>query len=293
MIANRASKLTINHVDGDQHMIRPTTALPRLVLLPGLHGTADLYEPLLGCIPPGLAPKVIAYPPDIPLGYRELLVQIERELAQVPGEIILLAESFSGPLAMRYAARHPGRIRAIILSASFIRCPLWRVLPPIVKHVTRFAPPAFVTRWLMVGRSASRDTCSWVRDSIRQVAPRVLAHRLKQVARIDVSKDLERCAAIPMLYLCGTDDRVVRRASLDQILKIRPKMAIRTLQGPHMLLQVRPADSWHHVAEFLRSADVRVPVNGHTTAATSPAAPVLRRLEPDPALADTPLPVPQ
>ena len=42
--------------------------------------------------------------------------------------MVLIAESFSGPLAIRFAAANPDRVRALILCASFIRLPK----PPLI-----------------------------------------------------------------------------------------------------------------------------------------------------------------
>src|SRR4051812_4389167 len=94
-----------------------------LILLPGLHGTADLFLPLLAAIPPDLPTRIISYPTHEPLSYDDLLRLIDTQLSNEES-IVLIAESFSGPLALRYAAMHPARVRAVILCASFIRSPV-------------------------------------------------------------------------------------------------------------------------------------------------------------------------
>jgi hypothetical protein len=72
----------------------------RLILLPGLHGTGELYVPLLQHVDCDLRPKTISYPTDVRLGYEELLEIVENELKHET-KLILLAESFSGPQAIR------------------------------------------------------------------------------------------------------------------------------------------------------------------------------------------------
>src|SRR6516225_8307668 len=94
-----------------------------LLLLPGMDGTGRLFEPLLPFLPPSLVAVVLAYPPDRPLDYAELLPYVE---AAIPDgqEFLVLGESFSGPLALLLAARQPPGLRGIILCASFARSPL-------------------------------------------------------------------------------------------------------------------------------------------------------------------------
>ncbi len=78
----------------------------RQVLLPGFDGIGWLFEPLVGVLPSYLKPLVIAYPVDKSLGYIELLLHAR---GKIPTEepFVLLAESFSGALAVRLAATNP------------------------------------------------------------------------------------------------------------------------------------------------------------------------------------------
>jgi pimeloyl-ACP methyl ester carboxylesterase len=216
-----------------------------------LHGTGELFAPLLPLIDPILRPKVICYPTDQRLGYDELLALIEDELIHEP-QVILLAESFSGPLAIRYAARHSQQVRAVVLCATFIRTPLWPTAVALFSCFVRSPPPKLILRWLLAGRDADRSTCRWVQTAIAQVQPAVIAHRLKQVQRLDVSDELSRCVA-PILYLQARDDCLVRPHCLSQMLGVEPNMHVETLRGPHMLLQIFPNDAWRCIARFLVS----------------------------------------
>ncbi len=72
------------------------------VLLPGMDGTGLLFTPLLSALPIGVDPIVVSYPADRAASPEELLRIV---LAHLPGEgaYVLIAESFSGPLALRAA----------------------------------------------------------------------------------------------------------------------------------------------------------------------------------------------
>lgn len=95
----------------------------KLVLLPGLDGTGTLFTPLLDHL--AATPVVASYPPE-PLSYERLLAQVARLLPD--GPFVILAESFSGPLAIRLAYRRPPGLQALVLVSSFPRFPWGRWL---------------------------------------------------------------------------------------------------------------------------------------------------------------------
>ncbi|MCA9686896.1 MAG: alpha/beta hydrolase, partial [Myxococcales bacterium] len=121
----------------------------RVLLLPGLDGTGRLFAPLLPALPSNWRPEVVAYPGGEVLGYDALEGQLRAAFA---GEdTLVIAESFSGPLAIRLAADPPPGLRALVLVATFARPPaprlatrLFRVLPPV--------PPRIGVRMLLTGR---------------------------------------------------------------------------------------------------------------------------------------------
>src|SRR5690242_2545781 len=101
-------------------------SMPTLVLLPGLHGTADLFGPLRA----GISVRTVEYPTDRSCSCAELLGMVEEQLRDV-GEMVLIAESFSGGLALKFAAGHAGnagRVKGVVLCVSFVMPPVPRVL---------------------------------------------------------------------------------------------------------------------------------------------------------------------
>ena len=122
----------------------------KLWLLPGMHGTTEMFEPLRAALPSRFDVAPIGYPHDVALGYDALL---ERLVA--PGvPFAIVAESFSGPLAIRFAAKRPEGLRALVLVSSFARCPVAAprfAAPFLVPRWFRSPPPPFVIRALMLG----------------------------------------------------------------------------------------------------------------------------------------------
>jgi len=97
-----------------------------LVLLPGLDGTGKLLTTFVQALAQVLcAPwetQVIAYPKDEPLGYDELERRVRGALPD-DRPFVLLAESFSGPIAIRIAASPARAMRGVILCGTFARNP--------------------------------------------------------------------------------------------------------------------------------------------------------------------------
>ena len=72
----------------------------RLAMLPGLDGTGLLFDPLLAELPVALDPVVVRYPGDPEASLADLVDTAAESLSG--GERwILVAESFSGPIAAR------------------------------------------------------------------------------------------------------------------------------------------------------------------------------------------------
>ena len=91
----------------------------RVVLLPGLDGTGALFGGLLRAAGPGAHLESVTLPPE-PLGYSALAARLGSALELTP-ETVLVAESFSGPLAVLLAAAHP--VGAVVVCNSFVQAP--------------------------------------------------------------------------------------------------------------------------------------------------------------------------
>lgn len=223
---------------------------PHLIFLPGLDGTGDLFSPLLELIPPRFQKRIVAYPVDQPLSYDDLLELVKNQLLD-EGEVVLIAESFSGPLALRWAIMHPHRVRAVVLCASFIH-------PPIPRWLCRFARafffrlplPKIVLRQLLVGLTAPAELVRWVKKTIRKVRPEVLAARVRAIGDLNCADALRECP-LPVLYLAAAQDAIVGKSSLAAIMKVRGDVRVRTIAGPHMLLQVEPLAAWREIEMFI------------------------------------------
>src|SRR4051812_29193076 len=116
----------------------PTIFATQIILLPGLDGTARLFDPFIYAAPNGFRLVPFALPAE-PLTYTELADKISAVLPN--GRLAIVAESYSGPLAVAIAARRP--IAGLILCNSFVVAPRARVLRWLAVSIfLKFRPPA-------------------------------------------------------------------------------------------------------------------------------------------------------
>jgi pimeloyl-ACP methyl ester carboxylesterase len=225
-----------------------------LILLPGLDGTGRMFVPLLEVLPPSMRPHVISYPTDRPLGYDELADYVRARLPD-RGRIVLLGESFSGPIAIRVAAEEPERMAGLILVCTFATPPIPAVARVAARLLARRAilsitPPRSLLRWWLLGWRAPASLVDQLRDAIAMVGPDVMARRIGEVLRVDVRGELAS-GMPPVLYLRARHDRVVSRRAVREIVEIVPSAEVGELDAPHMLLQRAPGEALAIIARFL------------------------------------------
>jgi pimeloyl-ACP methyl ester carboxylesterase len=123
-----------------------------------------------------------------------------------------------------------------------------RILAPVL---FAFGLPENVCRHLLVGDSAPKGLVDCVRAAVSRVPAKVLAHRLRSVLSCSAERDLQ-AISVPLLYVSGLEDRLVRRHSFDEIQQAKPDVKLASVQAPHLILQANPQEAVHVVLQFLR-----------------------------------------
>jgi pimeloyl-ACP methyl ester carboxylesterase len=227
--------------------------IKRLVLLPGMHGTGEPFSEFMRMMPEPKHIEAPYYPRDASPSYNQLQTTIEL-FAPTSEDFVLLAESYSTPLAIQYAATNPPNLRALILCAGFATSPIrgWRrsIALFIAPIAFRIPLPKIAVPHFLVGPGAPESLLTAVRAAIREVKPRVLAARLRQVLTVDARNKLEK-VSVPILYIQAQQDHLVGQSSLEEIKGIRPQIEVARIEGPHLIIQREPQQCADIVTKFL------------------------------------------
>ncbi len=223
----------------------------KLLLLPGMEGSGKLFDPFVRALNPSFQPQVVGYPTNIDQSYENLLTRIP-----IPEEeFAVLGESFSGPLAIRIAATHASRVRALILVGSFVCNPsrMPRLAGPLISQWL-FAPQLQrLALWLSGAGSEARQQ---ILDAMATVPAEAMVARTRAVLSVNARADLRRVVT-PILYLRGKSDLVVTTRSLREVQAIARATRVIELESNHFVLQQRPAEAALAIHAFL--SEVRTP----------------------------------
>jgi pimeloyl-[acyl-carrier protein] methyl ester esterase len=226
--------------------------LKKLVLLPGMDGSGELFRGLAGVLPEGLETETLWYPADRYMKYGELAGTL-RGAIPVDEPFVLVAESYGAPLAILIASMEPPNLKGLVLSAGYATSPLrgWRRtvvydLAPLLAHVSM---PAVVARYMLVGEEAPLALVESVTGAVGWLTPRVLSSRVREVMNVDVRTELAQ-VKVPVLYLQPTKDRLVDAACLGEMQVVKPGRTV-NIESPHLLLQCEAKKVAEVIAGFV------------------------------------------
>ena len=231
---------------------------PKLVLLPGLHGTEDLLGPFLAALPSEARYAIVQYSSPLRSDYFECEAAAREALP--PSEpYVLVGESFSGPVAISIASAKPPGLCGIVLVGSFAAAPspMLKYLAPLISRLpmNRLAGRFMATS--LLGSSASSELRRSVRDVIAQMSPSMIGGRVRALSRVDVTENLRRIT-IPVLYLRATRDRLVPPQCAQQMMRLSSQVRLIDLDGPHMLLSCAPHECARAIVTFAHGCQAYV-----------------------------------
>ncbi len=222
-----------------------------IVLLPGMDGTGNLFSPFTDVFPKDWHAHVVPYPNNQLLSYKELELIIKNTLP-VNGDYILIGESFSGPLAITLAASADERLKALVLSCTFVKNPIKfgsEAIRLLAKFPLFYAPKKLIDSFLL-GRFRKPEVSKLLHATLKKVPSKIIAHRIREVQEVNVSDTLAK-VNVPSLYLRATEDRLISASASELVLALHPKIEISEIEAPHCLLQTSPVQAVATIREFL------------------------------------------
>lgn len=213
----------------------------RWILLPGLDGGGALFEWFAGCRPHDEI-HVVRYAANADWQIDDYVAHAD---AAVGSDLrsVVIAESFSGPIALRLQQRNAS-IVGVVLVASFVTCPnaLLKIVPQTVFHsyVRSIVTSTSLMRAMCLGLAAPRARVEAVQKVVRAIPVDVLRARIRLLSDLD-ERDALFGVDVPLLAIAAKRDRLV---SMQSDLRGRPGLEHVVLDGPHFLLQVEPEACW-------------------------------------------------
>jgi hypothetical protein len=219
-----------------------------------MDGTGNLFADFIEALPSDIEATVLRYPTDRIQSFAQLLRFLESSLP-TSAPFVLVAESFSAPLAIQWAATGKTNLKGLAICAGFATSPLrgWLkrlclLLSPICFLIQ---PPDIVIRDYLVGSVASKSLVAAVKAAIGSVSHGVLVHRLRLTLACDSRLALSKVRA-PILFIQPTQDKLINFACLEEMRDIRPEAAVELIPGPHLLLQARARESAKVIGKYVR-----------------------------------------
>ncbi|MBD9477575.1 alpha/beta hydrolase [Pseudoxanthomonas sp. PXM02] len=228
-----------------------TSARPRLCLLPGLDGTGRLYAPLEDALSADADIEVLAYDStrfhDYPALADALAPALERHR-----DVVLVTESFAGPLGVLLAHRYPERIRALVMAASFVRppLPLSGAAAALLQRLPAVAPPLFALEHLLAGSGLPPPLRAEFEAIVATLPFQVMRQRALAALRVDVTRELASLQ-MPLLYLQARRDRLVWPRAGREVLRWARTAHHAVVDAPHFLFQMAPIPAATEIRRLL------------------------------------------
>jgi len=226
--------------------------IPMLVMLPGLDGMGKRFGAFIAALGAEVAVEIVRYPEREPLGYAELEHHVRAALPRAR-RFVLLAESFSGPLGIRIAANPPPELAGLILVSSFarypLRCPGWAV--PLAARLPLKSLPRWLRSLLLWGSLDPARAPRAADRSMATVSREVLRHRMAELLRVD-ERERVHALRLPAQVIAGRGDLLLARRAARRLAACLLEGEHVELEGPHALLQARPAACAQVTLQFMR-----------------------------------------
>lgn len=211
------------------------------MLLPGMDGTGQMFNAFIAALNPAAPARIMHYPPDLPQNYEQLTQRVQAALPPTD-PFVVIAESFSGPIAITLAARRPPNLAGLVLVSTFARSPVRipRWMRPMLARLPRAVMTMSTPLRYALGSDATPALLAEFQQANATVSSSAWRSRIRALLEVDVTS---ACGGIqvPVLCLTPSNDRVVTRSAAESLINSHPAWKHIRIEGPHFLLQTRAA----------------------------------------------------
>ncbi len=224
----------------------------QLIFFPGLDGTGISYEPLSEFVATDTEVIIVRYPKAKVQDFHEIVECADGQISSA-NDAVVIAESFSGPIAIELIASGRLRAKCLILCATFARSPR-----PFLLNVAKYLPlstilglhlPDTILKLVLGGSEFSDSLLPIFHRMKDKVLPKVLAQRLKIVSCVDVRQWLSKLS-IPCCYIQATADIAVPSSAISDFTDNISNLNVKNIRGPHFIIQARPKETAEVIEEF-------------------------------------------
>lgn len=244
-----------------------------IVIIPGIQGRWEWMQPAIEALRDGGRTHVSTFSLNQEDGtgdpFEQWMDTIDRLVERAGAPVVLIGVSFGGLVAVRYAARRPEHVAALILVSApspqmrlgqfeqgMVRNPISRLPLFAMRGVRRLAPEILAAKPTWRERVAFAAAYGWQIMS-KPAAPRQMARWVEAWQASDITSECGRITA-PTHLITGEPrlDRVVPVQSTLHYLTLIPGSTFSRLsQTGHIGLVSRPEAFSLLVNEFLNAAD--------------------------------------
>ncbi len=218
--------------------------------MPGFDGVAELRAEFVDELARRYPSRAIGYPNRV----LESLDGYARHAASLAGpesRPVLVAESFSGLVAARWAAQDP-HVAGLVLCGAFARAPApWAGLGASMPAMAQFVGANFLNPMSFALRDPARRRWSEALSAaLRAMRQDVIAERLHLIATENVSEEL-RALRIPVIVAHFDEDLVIGAGARAHLEAVCHNADVVRVPGPHFAIETRPRESAAAIAPRL------------------------------------------
>lgn len=222
-----------------------------IVFLPGLDGSGLFFDSFRKTLPSSMTTQVLSYPRDECRTYQETVDLIYEQLPR-DKEYFIVAESFSGPVAIEIASLTSLKLKGLVLVSSFCFSPLSQLKKQLAQSLLFLlhfpASQALIHKVLCNGTDLALSLK--IKRVVDALPTSTLKQRILSALNVDLRGALDDMD-IPLLILQGGQDRLLDPSCGVTIKRYYEAAEFVEIDGPHCLLQCEPEASSKVIVPFI------------------------------------------